>query len=92
MVFPRILNPTKRANGQARKGIKTHFNHCSKVSKETQTFIDETRNKVIKDIGVQTQFEDIHYLNPIKNSLLSSQNHSPKSHLSNTHIFSKRNQ
>lgn len=54
MLIPRMPNPTKRPNSEARKGIKTHFNHSSKVSKETQTFIDENRNKVIKDIGVQT--------------------------------------
>ena len=54
MVIPRIVNSTKRTHGEARKGIKTHFNHSSKVSKETQTLIDETRIKAIKDIGVQT--------------------------------------
>jgi len=54
MVIPRIVNSTKHSRGEARKGIKTHFNHSSKVSKETQTFIDENRSKVIKDFGVQT--------------------------------------
>jgi len=54
MIVPKIINQTKRLHGEAKKGIKTHFNHSSKVSRETQTVIDEVKYKGSNEIGVQT--------------------------------------